>query len=177
VIATEGGEWEVSVGGAAGAHVRKTDVLCRVQTKEEALRVIGRFLIYYRDNAKWLERTYDFVPRLGIEQVRDIIVNDSARHRRSARCEVEKTIAAYVDPWLERDNPAFAGQFDETSACRCRCCRRTPPQGWGWSTRPIRTPALAGGVRQRRLPMTATVTRVSLCTLDDIALASGARLK
>jgi nitrite reductase (NADH) large subunit len=113
VIATEGGEWEVSVGGAAGAHVRKTDVLCRVKTKEEALRVIGRFLIYYRDNAKWLERTYDFVPRVGLERLRDIIVNDALGVGARLDTEVEKTMAAYVDPWLERDNPAFAGQFED----------------------------------------------------------------
>jgi nitrite reductase [NAD(P)H] large subunit len=113
VIATEGGEWEVSVGGAAGAHVRKSDVLCRVKTKEEALQVIGRFLIYYRDNAKWLERTYDFVPRLGVEKLRDIIVNDSLGICTQLDVEVEKTIAAYVDPWLERDNPAYAGQFED----------------------------------------------------------------
>ncbi|HEY3789233.1 MAG TPA: NAD(P)/FAD-dependent oxidoreductase, partial [Urbifossiella sp.] len=35
VIATEGGEWEISIGGAAGASVRKTDILCRVRTQEE----------------------------------------------------------------------------------------------------------------------------------------------
>jgi nitrite reductase (NADH) large subunit len=113
VIATEGGEWEVSAGGAAGAHVRKSDVLCRVKTKEEALRVIGRFLIYYRDNAKWLERTYDFVPRIGIEKLREIIVNDSQGICTQLDEEVEKAMAAYVDPWLERDNPAFAGQFED----------------------------------------------------------------
>jgi nitrite reductase (NADH) large subunit len=113
VIATEGGEWEVSAGGAAGAHVRKSDVLCRVKTKEEALRVIGRFLIYYRDNAKWLERTYDFVPRIGVEKLREIIVNDSLGICAQLDEEVEKAMAAYVDPWLERDNPAFAGQFED----------------------------------------------------------------
>src|SRR5688572_3725280 len=113
VIATEGGEWEVSVGGAAGAHVRKSDVLCRVKTKEEALRVIGRFLIYYRDNAKWLERTYDFAPRIGIEKLHDIIVKDTLGIGEQLDVEVEKTIAAYVDPWLERDNPAYAGQFED----------------------------------------------------------------
>ncbi|MDY3552877.1 nitrite reductase large subunit NirB [Gemmata sp. JC717] len=113
VIATEGGEWEVSIGGAAGAHVRKTDVLCRVQTKGDALKVIGRFLIYYRDNAKWLERTYDFVPRVGVEKLREIIVNDSLGVCAALDAEVEKTMAAYVDPWLERDKPVYAGQFDE----------------------------------------------------------------
>ena len=113
VVATEGGDWEILVGGAAGAHVRRTDVLCRVKTQDEAMRVIGRFLIYYRDNAKWIERTYDFVPRLGIENLRKIIVEDSLGIVASLDAEVEKTIAAYVDPWLERNKPVYAGQFDE----------------------------------------------------------------
>ena len=84
VVATEGGEWEVLVGGAAGAHVRRTDVLCRVKTQAEAIAVIGRFLIYYRDNAKWIERTYDFVPRVGIERLRDIVVTRLPGHRGGA---------------------------------------------------------------------------------------------
>ena len=113
VIATEGGEWEISVGGAAGAHVRKSEVICRVKTQAEAITVIGRFLIYYRDNAKWLERTYDFVPRIGLETVRDVIVNDSLGIGSALDAEVEKTAAAYVDPWLERDQPVYAGQFAE----------------------------------------------------------------
>ena len=73
--------------------------------------MIGRFLIYYRDNAKWLERTYDFVPRLGVEKLRDIIVNDSLGICAQLDVEVEKTIAAYVDPWLDRDSPRSPGQF------------------------------------------------------------------
>jgi nitrite reductase (NADH) large subunit len=113
VVATEGGEWEVSVGGAAGAHVRKSDVLCRVKTQDEALRVIGRFLIYYRDNAKWIERTYDFAPRIGMDKLKDILVNDSLGICSELDADVEKTIAAYVDPWLERDKPAYAGQFED----------------------------------------------------------------
>ncbi len=113
IVATEGGEWEILVGGAAGAHVRRTDILCRVKTRDEAMQVIGRFLIYYRDNAKWIERTYDFVPRIGIENLRKIIVADSLGIGAELDAEVEKTMAAYVDPWLERDQPVYAGQFSE----------------------------------------------------------------
>jgi nitrite reductase (NADH) large subunit len=116
VVATEGGEWEVSVGGAAGASVRKSDVLCRVRTQEEALRVIGRFLIYYRDNAKWLERTYDFVPRVGLEKLRRVLIDDELGLCDYFDREVEATIAAYADPWLEREKPAFAGQFEDVKA-------------------------------------------------------------
>jgi len=113
VVATEGGEWEILIGGAAGAHVRRTDILCRVKTQEEAIRVIGRFMIYYRDNAKWIERTYDFVPRIGVEKIRSIIVDDSLGLNAYFDEEVEKTARDYVDPWLERDKPVYAGQFSE----------------------------------------------------------------
>ncbi|WP_020474410.1 nitrite reductase large subunit NirB [Zavarzinella formosa] len=112
IVATEGGDWEISVGGAAGAHVRKSDVLCRVKTQAEAIQIIGRFLIYYRDNAKWLERTYDFVPRIGLEKLKEILVDDSLGLGVQLDAEVEKTAAAYVDPWLERHQPVYAGQFE-----------------------------------------------------------------
>lgn len=113
VVASDGGDWDVLVGGAAGAHVRRTDVLARVKTQDEAIKLIGRFLIYYRDNAKWLERTYDFVPRVGIQKLKEILVDDALGLGAELDAEVAKTIAAYVDPWLERDNPAYAGQFED----------------------------------------------------------------
>jgi nitrite reductase (NADH) large subunit len=112
VIATEGGEWEVSAGGAAGASVRKTDVICRVKTQEEALTVIGRFLIYYRDNAKWLERTYDFVPRVGVEKLKRVLLDDELGLCEYFDREVEATRAAFRDPWLERETPVYPGQFE-----------------------------------------------------------------
>ena len=37
---------------------------------ETAKKLTGRFIQYYRENAKWLERTYAFVPRVGLDQGR-----------------------------------------------------------------------------------------------------------
>ena len=64
------GSWQVVVGGAAGKSVRKADLLITVETTEEALEAAELFFQYYRENANYLERTYDFVERLGIEKVR-----------------------------------------------------------------------------------------------------------
>src|SRR5690606_13055920 len=77
VVAVEGGRWEVYVGGAGGAHVRKADLLTVVDTHEDVLRLTGRFLQYYRENARYLERTYTFVPRLGIARIRAVVVDDT----------------------------------------------------------------------------------------------------
>ena len=38
---------------------------------------MGRFIQYYRENAKYLERTHGFVERVGIEKLRAIVVEDS----------------------------------------------------------------------------------------------------
>ena len=77
VVAVGNGKWEVYVGGAAGASVRKGDLLATVSSPEEVLTLTGRFLQYYRENANWLERTYDFVPRVGLEKIQQVLLEDS----------------------------------------------------------------------------------------------------
>src|SRR5438094_3262347 len=64
------GSWQVVVGGAAGKSVRKADLLITVETTEKALQAATLFFQYYRENANYLERTYDFVERVTIEKVR-----------------------------------------------------------------------------------------------------------
>ena len=68
VVAVEGG-WQVCVGGAAGGNVREGDMIATVETTAEVLRVATAFLQHYRENAAYKERTYDFVPRYGLEEV------------------------------------------------------------------------------------------------------------
>ena len=43
-----GDRWEIYIGGAAGASVRKGDVLATVTGRAEALRLCGTFMQYYR---------------------------------------------------------------------------------------------------------------------------------
>jgi nitrite reductase (NADH) large subunit len=64
------GSWQVVVGGAAGKIVRKADLLITVEKTEEALQAAELFFQYYRENANYLERTYDFVERVGMEKIR-----------------------------------------------------------------------------------------------------------
>jgi nitrite reductase (NADH) large subunit len=111
VVAVEGGKWELYVGGAAGAHVRKGDLLCTVDDHDQVLTLAGRFMQYYRENAKYLERTYGFVPRVGIEKIRAVVVED--REGIAARLDeaMERSVASYRDPWLEAVKPATPHQF------------------------------------------------------------------
>ncbi len=57
--AIDGGKWEVYV-VVVGSRVRKGDTRCTVDSHDAVLRYMGRFMQYYRENAKYLERTYDF---------------------------------------------------------------------------------------------------------------------
>jgi nitrite reductase (NADH) large subunit len=75
-VAIGDGKWEVYIGGAGGSHVRKGDLMCTVASEETAIAYGGRFMQFYRENAKWRERTYDFVARIGIERIRAVIVED-----------------------------------------------------------------------------------------------------
>ncbi|MEE6179463.1 nitrite reductase large subunit NirB [Mycobacterium sp. 050134] len=111
VVAIEGGQWQIYVGGAAGAHVRKGDLLTTVGSPEEVIALTGRFLQYYRENAKWLERTYDFVPRVGIDRIREIVVSDSDGIAAGLDARMQKSVDSYRDPWGESEDPVTPNQF------------------------------------------------------------------
>ena len=109
-VAVEGG-WQVRAGGAAGGNVREADIIATVQTRAEALRVATTFLQYYRENAEYKERTYDFIPRIGLETVREIVLGEQTGAALRERLRIAK--AAVRDPWLERDDPYHPRQFSD----------------------------------------------------------------
>ncbi|HEU5022256.1 MAG TPA: nitrite reductase large subunit NirB [Bryobacteraceae bacterium] len=110
-VAVEGGKWEIYIGGAAGSSVRKGDVLCTVDTHEDVLKYMGRFIQYYRENAKYLERTHGFVSRLGIDRVRAVVVEDSEGIAERLDREIAESKAAYKDPWKDAWLPENDKQF------------------------------------------------------------------
>ncbi len=118
--AIEDGKWEVYVGGAAGSRVRKGDTLCTVDSHDEVLKYMGLFMQYYRENAKYLERTYDFVERLGIEKLRRILVDDSEGICERLASEMNAAVDAYKDPWLESEAPIHPNQFVSAPAMLAR---------------------------------------------------------
>ena len=105
------GSWQVVVGGAAGKSVRKADLLITVETTQQALEACELFFQYYRENANYLERTYDFVERLGIEHIRKetVYATDGAKRKLLDRLQRSKALAK--DAWLERDAPVNPTQF------------------------------------------------------------------
>jgi nitrite reductase (NADH) large subunit len=110
LVGQEGG-WQVVVGGAAGKSVRKADLLATVDTSEAALEAAELFFQYYRENANYLERTYDFVERVGIEKVRKETVYAPGPAKQGLRERFARSKSRASDAWLEGRAPRHATQF------------------------------------------------------------------
>ncbi|HYO79769.1 MAG TPA: nitrite reductase large subunit NirB, partial [Bryobacteraceae bacterium] len=95
------GSWQVVIGGAAGKKVRKADVLITVETTEAAIEAAELFFQYYREMANYLERTYDFIERIGIEKVRRETVYATEAARKGLLERLHKSKALSSDAWLE----------------------------------------------------------------------------
>ncbi|AEF38575.1 nitrite reductase large subunit NirB [Hoyosella subflava] len=110
-VVAVGSGWEIYLGGAAGAHIRKGDLFTTVETPDEVLLLCGRFVQYYRENAKWLERTYDFVPRVGLDTLKSVLLDDSEGIAAELDARLQLSVEGYRDPWLERAAPRSPAQF------------------------------------------------------------------
>ncbi len=110
LVGQEGG-WQVVVGGAAGKSVRKADLLVTVETTEAALEAAELFFQYYREQANYLERTYDFLERVGIDRVRKETVYAADAVKRGLLDRLRKSKAASRDAWLEGQRPVNPTQF------------------------------------------------------------------
>ncbi len=110
LVGQEGG-WQVVVGGAAGKSVRKADLLITVETTEDALVASELFFQYYREQANYLERTYDFVERLGIDKVRKETVYAPEPVKQGLLARLKKSKARSYDAWKEGETPVNRTQF------------------------------------------------------------------
>jgi nitrite reductase (NADH) large subunit len=114
LVAVGDDRWDVYIGGAAGASVRKGDLLATVTGRAAALALTGRFMQYYRENANWLERTYDFVPRVGLDELRALLVEDRDGIGADLDERMQASVDSYRDPWLEGREPVTDGQFADS---------------------------------------------------------------
>ena len=113
LVGIEGG-WQVVIGGGAGKSVRAADILCTVKTTEEALEAALLFFQYYRENAEYLERTYDFVPRFGLEKIRRETILASPEEKKLLLDHLAKAKQKAVDPWAaEAAKPVHPYQFKD----------------------------------------------------------------
>ena len=76
------------------------------------MRVALAFLQHYREHGDYLERTYGYLERVGIEAVQEAVLDPTGRPRCSSASAIAKA-AADPDPWRERHAPVHPKQFAE----------------------------------------------------------------
>lgn len=101
VICVDSG-YELSIGGNGGIKLRGTDFLCKVSTEQEAMDYCAAFIQLYREEARYLDRTAPWVERVGLDYIRQRIVDDEAgREALRARFLYSQSFMQ-DDPWAKR---------------------------------------------------------------------------
>ncbi|HWO96624.1 MAG TPA: nitrite reductase large subunit NirB [Bacillus sp. (in: firmicutes)] len=83
--------WEVYVGGSSGRNVRAGELLCVAGTNEEAIEVIGGFIQYYRETANYLERTWEWLERISLIHVREVLFDRELRQQLLEHLDEDKS--------------------------------------------------------------------------------------
>ncbi|MBM7573205.1 nitrite reductase large subunit NirB [Aquibacillus albus] len=72
--------WEIYVGGSSGRNARSGQLLCVAETKEEAIRFVLGFIQYYRESANFLERTWQWIDKVTLVHIREVLFNEEYLH-------------------------------------------------------------------------------------------------
>ncbi|WP_137719818.1 nitrite reductase large subunit NirB [Methylobacillus flagellatus] len=100
IIGVDSG-WEIYVGGNGGIKTEVAQFLCKVKTAEEVIEYSGAFIQIYREEARYLDRTVHWIERVGLDSVKQRILED-AEGRKAAFERLLYALQGAVDPWAER---------------------------------------------------------------------------
>ena len=100
VIGVDSG-WELYVAGNGGIKTEVAQFLVKVKTHDEVLEYAGAFLQLYREEGWYLERTVHYVHRVGLDYVKQRVLEDAAG-RRALYERLLFALDGEPDPWAER---------------------------------------------------------------------------
>ncbi|MEY8876043.1 MAG: nitrite reductase large subunit NirB [Leptothrix sp. (in: b-proteobacteria)] len=98
IIGVDSG-WEMYVGGNGGIKTEVAQFFVKVKTTAEVLEHAGAFLQLYREEGWYLERTVHYIARVGLDYVKDKIVNN-AELRQQLWERLQFSLDGAADPWL-----------------------------------------------------------------------------
>lgn len=101
VIGVESG-WEIYVGGNGGIKTEVAQFLVKVKAQEEVMEYAGAFLQLYREEARYLDRTVHYLDRVGLDFVKQKIVQD-ADNRRQLYGRLMYALRDAEDPWAKNN--------------------------------------------------------------------------
>lgn len=102
IVGNDGG-WEIFIGGNGGIKARLADTLCKVKTDEELIDICSAIIQHYRETGNYLERTSEWVERIGLEEIKAVIV-DNVETRKQLVNRIEFALQQVEDPWKKMLN-------------------------------------------------------------------------
>ena len=94
--------WEIHIAGNGGIKTEVAQFFTKVKSAEEVLEISGAFLQLYREEGWYLERTTHYVARVGLEHVRQKVLEDAA-NRQALWARLQAALEGEPDPWFEGD--------------------------------------------------------------------------
>ncbi len=110
VICVDSG-YDIHFAGAAGLDIKGTELLGHVATEDEAIEAIAALAQLYREQGRYLERIYKWAKRVGLDTIRQQIMEDGERRRALYERFVHSQKFAQIDPWAERAHGKDAHEF------------------------------------------------------------------
>ena len=99
VVCVDSG-YEVSIAGAAGMDVKETEFLHKATSEEEVLEYVQAVMQLYRENAKYLDRIYKWVAKVGLDWVTEQVTDEANRKALNERFAISQSVYQF-DPWAE----------------------------------------------------------------------------
>ena len=108
--------WEMYVGGNGGIKTEVAQFFIKVKTSEEVMEYSGAFLQLYREEGWYLERTVNYIHRVGLDHVKKQVLENDER-RKALWERLQFSLDGEPDPWFEqKDASVDARQFEAISA-------------------------------------------------------------
>ncbi len=115
VIGVDSG-WEMYIAGNGGIKTEVAHFFVKVKTAAEVLEYTGAFCELYRQEGWYLERTVHYVNRVGLDYVKNKILEDH-EGRKALWAQLQFALDGEPDPWFEFDKAAVdTRQFEVIAA-------------------------------------------------------------
>ena len=99
IIGVDSG-WEMYIAGNGGIKTEVAHFFTKVKTAAEVLEYTGAFMQLYREEGWYLERTVHYVNRVGLDYVKQKILDDHAG-RQALWARLQFALEGEPDPWFE----------------------------------------------------------------------------
>jgi nitrite reductase (NADH) large subunit len=110
VVCVDSG-YEIHIGGAAGLHIKGTELLTKVRSERDTIEMIAAILQLYREEGFYLERVYKWMDRVGIASIAARVVDDAIERTGLFERFMEAQRFSQDDPWAERAAGHDASEF------------------------------------------------------------------